>query len=227
LAYFRFGTPGDRYMTPIGGVASVPLQDGSTITLNTRTQVRVELGPRERRIELDQGEAFFQVAKDPRRPFVVRAGDKRIVAVGTQFSVRRNGDDVRVVVTEGTVRLESDGRPMQPRSFGADTRLTAGSVARARDKDLLVQSEPLRRAEEILSWRQGYLTFHDTPLGEALAEFNRYNLHQIDAADAATAAIQISGMFRPTNYQAFVRLLEEGYALEVRTSGDHTVLRKE
>ena len=90
-----------------------------------------------------------------------------------------------------------------------------------------MQREPLRRAEEILSWRQGYLTFHDTPLGDALAEFNRYNVHQISAADSQTAAIQISGMFRPTNYEAFVRLLQDGYALEVRTSDDHTVLRKE
>jgi len=213
-AYFHRGEPGDRYNTPIGGVAVVPLQDGSNITLSTRTEVRVELNAKERRIELDRGEAFFQVAKDPTRPFVVRAGDKRIVAVGTQFSVRRTGDDVRVVVTEGTVRFET-------------VALTAGSVARAREQDLLVQREPLPVAEQILSWRQGYLTFHDTPLGEALSEFNRYNAHQVNAADPQTAAIQISGMFRPTHYEAFVRLVQDGYGLKARTSADTTVLSRE
>lgn len=237
VGYVLLNAGGDRYSTPVGGIASVPLRDGSQIMLNTRTQVRVDLSPHERRVDLDRGEAFFQVAKDPTRPFVVQAGDKRIVAVGTQFSVRRTGDDVRVVVTEGTVLLETDGAPMHVRSSGAganlssatpaDIPLTAGSVARARDQDLLVRSEPIPQAEEILSWREGYLTFHDTPLSDALDEFNRYNVHQISAADPQTASMQISGMFRPTNYEAFVRLLQDSYSLKVTTSEDRTVLSKE
>jgi transmembrane sensor len=233
-AYYSLHEGGERYSTPIGGVASVPLRDGSKITLNTRSQVRVDLSPTERRIDLDRGEAFFEVAKDARRPFVVRAGDKRIIAVGTQFSVSRNGNDVRVVVTEGTVRLETDGRPLRVQSSGADSSLapasiplTAGSVARARDEDLLVKNESLPQAEEILSWRQGYLIFHDTPLREAVDEFNRYNIHQMSVADRGAASMQISGMFRPTNYDAFVRLLQDGYALHVTASEDRTVLSKE
>ena len=234
--YVRLCESGDRYSTPIGGISSVPLQDGSKITLNTQSQVHVDLSAGERRVDLDRGEAFFEVAKDPKRPFVVRAGDKRIVAVGTQFSVRRNGDDVRVVVTEGTVRLESNGGALHLRESGdapnlvpttpAAIPLTAGSVARARDRDLLLQSEPLRQAEAMLSWRQGYLTFHDTPLGDAIAEFNRYNVHQIQIGDPTVASIEISGTFRPTNYNAFVRLLRDGYSLRITTTEDITVLTK-
>src|SRR6202035_408397 len=69
--------------------------------------VRVELTPQERHIRLDDGEAFFEVAHDAGRPFVVQVGNTRVIAVGTKFSVRRNGDDIRVVVTEGKVRVES------------------------------------------------------------------------------------------------------------------------
>jgi transmembrane sensor len=155
-----------RYSTPVGVFASLPLQDGSKITLDTRTQVRVDLSNTERRVDLDRGEAYFEVAKDPRRSFVVRAGRERIIALGTQFSVRRNGDDVRVVVTEGSVRLESEDAPLRVDFAGHDPnfsgatpgaiRLSAGTVARTRNHDLLVQSEPLPKAREILSWRQGY-----------------------------------------------------------------------
>ena len=113
--YLRLSVPSDHYSTPVGGVASVPLRDGSEIMLNTHTQVRVDLTSKERHVDLDEGEAFFDVAKDPRRPIVVRAGGKRIVAVGTQFSVRRDNNDLRIVVTEGAVRLETDGVPLRVR----------------------------------------------------------------------------------------------------------------
>ena len=105
-AYLWFQSSENRYTTPIGGIASVPLQDGSNITLNTATEVHVALTGRERDIDLERGEAFFQVAKDAKRPFVVNAGRKRVIAVGTQFSVLRDGDDIRVIVSEGTVRIE-------------------------------------------------------------------------------------------------------------------------
>ncbi|MEJ1961315.1 MAG: FecR domain-containing protein [Gammaproteobacteria bacterium] len=73
------------------------MRDGSAITLNTDSQLRVALTEAERRVDLKQGEAFFEVAKDSTRPFVVEAGRKRVVAVGTKFSVRRDGDFVEVV----------------------------------------------------------------------------------------------------------------------------------
>src|SRR5262249_39417186 len=104
----------DGYRTPVGGIESVPTADGSTITLNTDSQIRVALSASERRIELKHGEAYFEVAHDPNRPFVVHAGNKRVIAVGTKFSVRRDYDDVQVVVTEGKVRLEGDDSPQRP-----------------------------------------------------------------------------------------------------------------
>ena len=242
LAWYCFAPPGNEYQTPVGELASVPLKDGSNITLNTATAVRVDLTPKERLIDLERGEAFFVVAKDPTRPFVVEAGSKRVVAVGTQFSVRRAGNEVRVVVTEGTVRFESVGERVQVSTSGDKlrakassrgtsasaspefARLSAGSIARATDGDVLVQETSVADAEQALTWRSGYLTFHDTSLAEAVDEFNRYNAHRIVISDPTVAAIRISGTFRPTNYEAFVRLLESGYSIRSRTEGEETTL---
>jgi transmembrane sensor len=124
----------NRYSTPVGGIASVPLEDGSKITLSSNSEVRIAVTSKQRRIELETGEAFFEVAKDPERPFVVDAGDRRIVAVGTMFSVRRDRDDVRVIVTEGIVRIE--------REATKDILVAAGTLARARTEATIVQQKP-------------------------------------------------------------------------------------
>jgi transmembrane sensor len=248
-AYFTSAPRGDRYSTPIGGIASVPLADGSHLTLNTATQVRVELTPHKRDIRLEDGEAFFQVAKDPTRPFVVEVGNKRVIAVGTEFSVRRTGDDMRVVVTEGRVRVESGSADRAARSShlaivrgrpgvaGASTEmaqarrpgevfLTPGSVASAGDDGVVVEQKPLSEAEDDLTWRHGYLTFHDASLADAVAEFNRYNAHKIAIQDPAVAAIRISGSFRVLNYEAFVRVLGDGFAIHARSTGETTTLTR-
>jgi len=225
--YFMHARGGVRYSTPIGEVASVPLQDGSNMTLNTSSRVRVDLSREERRINLERGEAFFVVAKDPKRPFVVEAGTKRVVAVGTQFSVRRDRNDIRVVVTEGTVRVEALRSAALPEAELSGTALTAGTIAHASDGDVLVQKTSLPQAEEVLSWRLGYLTFRDTNLTDAVEEFNRYNTHRIAIADPQVASIRISGTFRPTNYEAFVRLLEEGFSIHARNTEEEITLTKD
>lgn len=245
VTYFKWNPNGDRYSTPIGGIASVPLADGSHMTLNTATQVRVELTPHERHIRLDDGEAFFEVAHDASRPFIVQVGDKSVIAVGTKFSVRRNGDDIRVVVTEGRVRVESglhaEGRganlatapDIQTAAAGVSREggtgevfLTAGSIGSAGDAGVVVEQRPLADAEDDLTWRQGYLTFHDTSLADAVAEFNRYNSHKIVIDDPAVAAIRISGSFRALNYEAFVRVLGDGFAIHASNTDDATTLTR-
>src|SRR5690606_18118518 len=125
---WRSAVDASTHSTAMGGIESVPLADGSRTVLGSDSRIEVRLSRGERRIELQQGEAFFEAAKDPRRPFVVEAGERRVVAVGTRFSVRRDGPDLRVVVTEGSVRLESgpDGGRRRPMAT-----LPAGSVALA------------------------------------------------------------------------------------------------
>lgn len=206
------------YKTPVGGTASVPVADGSQVILNTNSAMRVSLSKTERLIRLDRGEAYFEVAKDPARPFVVSAGDKRVVAVGTRFSVRRIDDDIRVAVTEGKVRIEETG------AREATSLLTAGGVANTSRGSILVQHEAPADVEASLSWRSGYLTFHEDTLRDAVAEFNRYNARKIVIEDAAVGDIRLSGKFRTDEYEAFVRLLEGGFPIHAQRLDQKVVL---
>jgi len=225
---------GTTYRTPVGGLERITLADSSVLTLNTDSAVRLQFTEHERRVKLERGEAFFEVAKDPSRPFIVEAQDRRVVAVGTQFSVRReDGDgDIRVVVTEGAVRMEGDsdgGKPAQPTTAaklnGPDgVLLQAGTIAHASGANVLLEKPQGHAAQEALSWRQGVLVFHDLTLAQAAAEFNRYNTRQLVVTDPAVAELTIAGSFRTNNIEAFVRLLEKGYPIKARSSGDQVLL---
>lgn len=215
-----FGSPHrNDYATVVGGLQSIPMADGSKVTLNTDSAIQVAVTDKERRIELKQGEAFFEVARDPHRPFVVSVANQRIVAVGTAFSVRRRGNDVRVIVAEGQVRIEIPGKETELRE-----PLPAGSVVRTENSEVLVQTQPTAEIEKNLSWRSGLLTFRDTPLAEAVAEFNRYNTRKVVIEDPAISVIEIGGIFRATNLDTFVHLLEDGFPIRAAAQDDRIVL---
>src|SRR6185312_14618944 len=184
------------------------------------TGIAVALSRRERDIDLRNGEAFFEVQKDKSRPFVVHVDGHRVIAVGTRFAVRRDGGDgLRVVVTHGLVRLESDA-DVDP----AATLLPAGSVAQLSGDALEVRRVPIDEARELLSWRDGFVVFHDTPLAAAAAEFNRYNMRKLVIGDPAIASLKVGGQFRWSNQQAFVRLIEQVFPVRSEARGSDMVL---
>jgi transmembrane sensor len=190
----------------------------------------VVLSATERHVDLTQGEAFFEVAKDPRRPFVVQAKGTRIIAVGTQFSVRREeGNQVQVLVTEGKVRIaaaDSDAGSFAASPGVQPNLLTAGEAAHIGSDGLKVREEPAPQAEDALAWRDGYLVFRNTALSEAVAEFNRYSVHQIVVQDADMAAMPLTGKFRATNSDAFINLLEQTFHLQAQTASGEIVLSR-
>jgi len=208
--YWAIRYAGNVYSTTVGSYTSIPLRDGSMMTLNTDTKVRVQLTQKERRIELESGEAFFDVAKDFSRPFVVDAGNRKVVAVGTQFSVRREGTDVQVIVTDGAVRVEPEP------GHGRAELLAAGAVGRTVKDSLLVQKKTSHEAEEALSWRTGYLTFDETVLTDAITEFNRYTSQPIVIEDPQLATLRITGTFRASHARDFVELLKSGFGVQAR-----------
>lgn len=212
------------YHTAVGSLESLPLADGTEATLSSDSRIVVSLSRRERHVELERGEAFFHAAKDPNRPFVVAAGGHQAVAVGTRFAVRRDADGMRVVVTEGLVRLEST--PGADGSRQPTTLLPAGSVAVASAHGVVVQSGTADQALQALSWRDGFLAFHDTSLAAAAAEFNRYNTRKIVIADPSVGALRIGGSFRWSNAGAFVRLLEQGFPVRAEY-GDAAIVLHE
>ena len=226
LGWQHYGvTEQASFQTATGELRQVPLADGSTAILSSDSRIVVTLSRGERDVDLRRGEAFFTVAKDPHRPFVVSTNGSRVTAVGTRFAVRRDQTGVRVVVTQGVVRLEPESHPDGRRQ--PITLLPAGSVAQANDSGVVVHSDSVQQAEEFLSWRSGFVSFHDTPLSVAVAEFNRYNSRKIVLGDAAMGSMRVGGNFRWANTGAFVRLLEQGFPIRAeRRQGDIVLYRR-
>ena len=221
LTYVVVLPPANVYATRVGAMETVALPDGSRLTLNTDSRLRIDMDGNDRRVRLRHGEAFFEVAKDPLRPFVVEAGDKRIIAVGTAFSVRRSGADVRVLVSEGRVRVETAGRADEMLQAPL---LDAGMVASTQGDAVLVQTRSAAEIAQKLSWRTGQLTFRDTPMAEAVAEFNRYNARKLVIEDASVEELRVGGIFRATQLDAFVSLVQQGFPVQARAEDDRIVL---
>jgi transmembrane sensor len=210
------------YETPIGGLKTVTLSDGSRVTLNTNTTIRVRSGRTQRRIDLEAGEAYFIVTKDPARPFSVYVADRRITTTGTEFSVRRNAQDVQIVVTAGRVQTAEVGASAPTKV----TTLLAGTVARISGSEVLIKQTSETELERMLSWREGFVEFHDTTLTDAVAEFNRYRAQQLSIADPSIASVKISGRFRSTNSAAFLWLLQQGFPVIAEERQGRIVLRR-
>jgi transmembrane sensor len=194
------------YSTAIGEFHRVTLADGSSISLNTNTRVRVSYSTSQRRVQLLQGEAQFEVAHDTGRPFIVTAGDARVRAVGTAFVVRLwNQQNVDVLVSEGRVAINPPA---------TTTLVSAGEIALVRN-----QTVTRRAVDDItrrLSWTEGMLVFRGETLAEAVAEINRYNRRQIQITDPSIASRKIGGAFKSTNPDLFATALEKTFGVEVR-----------
>ncbi|MDE2406975.1 MAG: FecR domain-containing protein [Xanthomonadaceae bacterium] len=209
------------YRTAMGEVRQQALTDGSLAILASKSRIDVRMARSQRDVVLMQGEAIFEVAKDRQRPFAVAVDGYRAVAVGTRFSVRRDAHDLRVVVTEGTVRLDS---PDNNGHASPSSLLPAGSVALIHDGSVLVRNLGLAEVGQLLDWHNGWLVFRDTPLQDAVAEFNRYNARKLQIADPDAGALRIGGSFRWDNEDTFVRLLEAGFPIRAEASPGRIVL---
>jgi transmembrane sensor len=218
LTFLYVANRATSYQTEVGQTRSVALEDGSHVTLDTGSRIEVALREGERRIDLINGDAYFEVAKDPKRPFVVSMNRARVVAVGTQFYITRGDNAVIILVTEGTIRLERDAQSPQQVSAGSEARLDATGLRISRPTDMEVQ--------EMLEWRNGYLLFRDTALVEAVAKFNRYVSKKMFIEDPALDGIHIGGHFRLNDVQGFLWLLKSGFPVNVDERSERIVLTK-
>ena len=213
-------TPQQNLATEVGGRRMTTLADGSAIELNADTRVRVRLDGQDREVWLDQGEAYFEVAHDPSRPFIVHAGSRQVTVLGTRFLVKRMGDRVTVAVRDGKVRVQGDRIPARA------VMLTPGHIAVADGGSTLIAAQSVEKVEEALSWRTGFITFDNTTLAEAAAEFNRYNLRKMVVAPEV-ADIRISGVFEARNVAAFSRLMRDGLDLKVADADGQVMIAAE
>lgn len=202
------------YSTARGQRESVTLADGSKLTLNTATQLRTEVSPQARQVWLEQGEAFFDIAHDAQRPFVIHAGKQRVTVLGTKFSLMREGERLRVAVLEGRVQVQAE------QGGGRATVLARADTALADAGNLLVSKVSPQQLSASLGWLQGKLVLNEVSLAEAARQFNRYGSKQLVIKDATAARIVIGGVFEAANVEAFARLLHAGFGLQVQVEGE-------
>lgn len=177
--------------TAVGEFRKVPLADRSLASLNSGSHVEINMMPHLRRVVLREGEAWFEVAKNPEAPFVVEAGNIRVRAVGTAFSVRRRDNGADVLVTEGVVEAWSDGGTAERR------QITAGEEAFvADDAHVIKVSGTPEEVERKLAWREGNIILDNDTLADAVAEFNRYNAQKIVIADPHLNTARFVGQYR-------------------------------
>jgi transmembrane sensor len=201
--------------TPVAHRETVTLVDGSRIELNARTALVVEVTADSRRVRLADGEAFFSVAKDPRRPFFVETSAGSVRVTGTQFNVRTESPaTLEVTVQEGSVRVRPAGNLAR--------NLTSGDrLVRHADHVALSRLNP-RELREALAWRQGLIVFVDTPLREALARFGRYHGRNLLASDGA-AGRTVGGTHRLDDLDGFLSSLEDALSLRVNRALDGSI----
>ena len=211
------------------------LADGSTIDLRGSAKVDVQFTPTERRIRLIKGEAFFTVAKNPLRPFIVSANRFTVRAVGTAFSVDLGATEVSVLVAEGRVGVNevpaanenscapTDAAPLAVGQKGVIS-LAAPSGETIATKLTTTQLTADQIERELL-WQGTELEFDDLPMSAIVAAFNRYNHTQLVIGDETTAAIRMGGVFRADHVTLFVRLLGPGFGVTATPQGNTLILR--
>jgi transmembrane sensor len=216
------------YVSGIGERRVLNIEDGSTITMNTRSRMRVWLTRHARDIELLEGEALFSVAHDPSRPFRVHVGHTVVEAVGTEFSVYRGEHGTKVSVVEGRVKIfayQSPAplilnpnavawtdvgatdfeRPPPPIPVGAkEEAQVSAEGSGAADFDVERRAVGPQDIEHHLAWVNGQLIFENATLAETVAEFNRYNRRKLEIDDPTLGQIHLGGAFASTNVDEFI-----------------------
>lgn len=212
-----FATRGQAYVTKRGEMRVVPLSDGSVISLNTDSRMRVAFSATQRLIHLDAGEALFDVAKDKARPFVVHAGDAVVSAVGTSFIVQKlEGSPVQVLVREGLVDVRQAAAAV-PVRLGVNMRATANEDAGAL-KPIVTASVQPAEVDRVLAWREGRIAFEGETLAQAVSELQRYSDTRIVIDDPSIAKEEITGLFQANDPVGFAQAVAASFGLHADVS---------
>ena len=225
--------------TALGEQRSILLPDGSTLELNTETEVRIRMSEHARDIDLLRGELLVDVAKDPDRPFRVMSDGVVAQAIGTRFNVYKRDGDTVVTVIEGRVAVnQAPAAPNSNQGSGAvatiePVELTAGLRLAVANQRVAVPSadltpEPVNIAKAT-AWTERRLVFDDEPLSAIVAEFNRYNRSRLIISDAQLNDKRLSGVFDANDPDEFIELLQSLERIDIQRSaeGHRTLLRVE
>lgn len=229
----RLGTS-TQFQTAIGEHASVELPDGSRLELNSNSLARVEYTGQARTIRLARGEAYFKVAHEPQRPFWVVAGNSWVRAVGTAFNVDVRSSGVRVIVSEGTVKVAAvrpnDESPSDASLARAPVSvLTAGQQVEMSSGTAKIRPAQPLELTRLDAWRKGKVYFENQRLESVVEELGRYTPTRISIEDEALKDLPIGGTFQANSQgvDALLEMLEQGFGLQVRKEGSDQVYIEE
>ena len=215
--------------TQVGAQQQLALEDGSSMHLNTASTARVVFSTRHRRIVLERGEGFFDVAKDRSRPFEVVVGNTIVRALGTRFQVLRLADDrVEVTVFEGVVEVQkvpvrSDDQAAPAAVLRRPVKVSAGQWATEEPAQVVIRNLSATALDQRLAWQKDRIVFDATPLAQAVEQVNRYALRPLRLADPALHSVKVSGSFSTRDIPVFLRSLEMGFGLRIE-QGPEAVL---
>ena len=218
-----------EFSTGFGERRSIVLSDGSQVSLNSESRIRVDLHKRLRQVSLEAGEALFRVAQDPSRPFEVDTGDVLVRDVGTEFNVERRPGGTTITVVTGRVAV-TEGSGANTGNDGSGAEHPATVFLGAADR-LVIEgptwSTPQHdvNVRAAVSWTRNEVIFEHTPLSEAAHEFNRYNRGHIEIEGIGLQRREISGVFQADNPQSFLTFLSRvpGVKIRDRPDGTHVV----
>lgn len=215
------------YRTDTAEIRDIRLEDGSTVTLGARTTMDVAFTDSARLVTLSGGEAFFAVAKDPKRPFLISAGKSVVRVLGTKFNVKYDGAQLRVAVLEGVVQV-SLPKPKEPvtlpaRRLIAGQQLVAPAVEAAAARPAAVTVEPVKGAEPG-AWRSGRHVYQDATLAEIISDANRYFDGRIHIQSPELAGMRLTTSFRAGQVEQMLGTLPDALPLSVERNADGDIL---
>jgi transmembrane sensor len=229
------------YATRLGEQRLVRLDDGTRIAMNSSTRIHLSYRDDVRRVRLDRGEAYFEVARDPARPFVVVAGDHRVTALGTAFVVRHENGGTAVTLVEGKVAVFEGDQAVSQHSPSdtvpepaPDKRIVLSPGQRLTFVGGATPKLDEPRIDAVTAWRRGEVMLDDTTLADAVAEMNRYDERLLIIDDPSAAALRVSGIYHAGDSEGFARTVAALYGLQVvrepgrihlRGAGSHDVSR--
>ncbi len=217
VGWLLLGAPDRTYATSVGEQRTFSLDDGTRVSLNSRSRLAVVYDASKREVHLENGEAYFEVARDPARPFTVVAGEQRVRALGTAFLVQYESARVSVALVEGKVSVA--GGASSPKVLEPGERLTVvAHQTPTRDKP---------RMEVVTAWRRGEVILDRTPLAEAIAEMSRYSRTALVVEDQTLAGLRISGVYKAGDSASFALATAKMLGLSTSREGDRIVLRRE
>lgn len=226
-----------RYVTRTGESKSVNLSDGSVITLNTATQILVDFNSQTRRIIMERGEAFYEVAADAERPFTVELGERSVSVLGTAFNLKREPEQFTLAVMEGMVSVHRKSEMVSEAAPAFDTtneqviisaehqrRVTAGTVVEFDNQSRQYKAYYESDIDQFQSWRSGLISFNNVPLYKVVDELNRYTGKKIFIEDPSIRELMVRATVRVNRVDVALVGLENSLPIKVVSGFDKVII---